>query len=138
MRQPREHLATVAVLVVLLTGCAPTGETVPEPETSRPPFQTTTPGPVGPSAAPTGSPVSLPDARRTAIEADLAARGVSGEPTFVSAEAITWSSGALGCAQPGQSYTQALIDGMRVIVTVAGESYDYRFGETDQPVLCER
>lgn len=107
-------------------------------ENTRPPFHTTTPGPVGPSAEPSGPLTEVSTAKWTAIEADLAQRGVTGEPTLVTAERVTWSDGALGCPKPGQAYTQALIDGTRVVVTVDGTPYDYRFGDGDTPVLCER
>jgi hypothetical protein len=46
--------------------------------------------------------------------------------TVVSAEARTWSDGSLGCPEPGMYYTQALVDGYQVIVSVGGKEYDYR------------
>ena len=98
---------------------------MPEQSSSRPPFQTTTPGAI----APTGTPADVPADRWTAIEDDLAARGVTGTPELVSAEQVTFTDGSLGCAEPGQSYTQALVDGMRVVVSVDGTTYDYRLGE---------
>lgn len=100
----------------------------------RPPFQTTTPGPI----ATPGTSATVPVARWDAIVADLAGRGVTGTPTLVSAAHVTWNNGALGCPTPGQSYTQAIIDGMRVIVSVDDSRYDYRFGTTDVPRLCQR
>lgn len=100
---------------------------------TRPPFQTTTPGPIAPS----GTPTTVPTAKWDAIVADLADRGAA-SPALVSATAVTWPNGALGCPQPGQSYTQALVDGMQVIVTADGTTYDYRFGTGDTPQLCER
>lgn len=105
--------------------------------TSRPPLPTSTAGPLS-SVAPTGVPVDVPAARWDAILADLATRSVSTEPVLVSSEAITWRDGSLGCGSPGQTYTQALIDGMRVVVTVDGTPYDYRFGAGDTPTLCEK
>ena len=103
------------------------------PSSSRPPFQTVSPVPTDSAAA-----VDVPPARWNAIVADLAARGVDGVPTLVSATAQTWPTGALGCPKPGASYTQAVVEGMQVIVEVDGIAYDYRFGRTDEPVLCER
>ncbi len=100
-------------------------------------FQTTTPGPISPSLAPTGAPADVPEARWDAIVDDLAARGITGTPDVVSAENVTFSDGSLGCPQPGVSYTQALVDGMRVIVAVDDVQYDYRFGRGDAPKLCE-
>lgn len=103
-------------------------------ESTRPPFRTTTPGAI----APTGTPTEVPAARWTAIATDLTSRGISGEPVLVSAESVTFSDGSLGCASPGQSYTQAQVDGMRVVVMADGKTYDYRFGAGDDPKLCTR
>jgi len=123
-------------LLLSLTACA-TGTPMaddPTPSTSsRPPFATTTPGPVGP----TGAAVGLPAERWDAVVADLAARGVSGTPELVSAETVTWPNGALGCPKPGTSYTQALVEGMRVLVRSGEATYDYRFGQGTAPLLCE-
>lgn len=107
-----------------------------QPEGSRVPFQTTTPGPIEP-VTPSGTPTDVPQERWDAIVADLEDRGVSGAPELVSATAVVWSSGALGCPQPGATYTQALVAGMQVIVDVDGTTYDYRFGKGDAPMLCE-
>jgi hypothetical protein len=82
--------------------------------------------------------VAVPPARWQAILDDLAGRGVTGTPELVSSEAVTFSNGALGCPQPGKSYTQALVEGMRVVVRVADMVWDYRFGTTDTPKLCQR
>ena len=123
------------MLLLLLTACS-TGGPMTDPTTpssSRPPFATTTPGPVGPS----GTPADVSPEKWDALATDLAERGVAGEPVLVSAEAVTWPNGALGCPKPGTSYTQAVVDGMRVVVEVDGMSYDYRFGRGDAPVLCE-
>ena len=108
-----------------------TEPSTPSPS-ERPPFLTATPGPVGPS----GTPTEVPPARWDAITSDLGERGVSGEVVLVSAEQVTWPNGALGCPQPGNSYTQSLVDGMRVVVSAAQQTYDYRFGTGDVPLLC--
>lgn len=130
-------LASVIVVVSLLTACA-SGGAMPDPTSPNPSptdrFETTTPGPIAPS----GTPTEVPDARWDAITADLTARGVAGTPEVVSAEAVTFSDGSLGCPEPGKSYHQALVDGMRVVVSVDDVTYDYRFGAGDSPKLCER
>lgn len=133
MRRP--ILAAAGLIVLLsLTACATGGPmTDPTPSSSRPPFETTTPGPIGPSGAPT----EVSTAQWDAILADLAHRGVEGEPEVVSAQAVSWPNGALGCPKPGMSYTQAVVDGAQVVVSVEGTTYDYRFGRSDAPVLCE-
>ena len=98
--------------------------------TGRPTFQTVSP-------APTATPASVPPARWQAIVDDLAARGVKASPELVSAEQVTWNDSSLGCPSPGVTYTQALVDGLRVVVTADGTRYDYRFGKGDKPKLCQ-
>lgn len=48
------------------------------------------------------------------------------EVVLVSCAEVTWPDGSLGCPQPGMLYPQALVDGYRVIVRVAGQDLDYR------------
>ena len=79
-----------------------------------------------------------PTEQMDAIRADLEARGVAGsELTLVEARKITWNNGALGCPQPGAQYTQALVDGWWILVKVGDTTYDYRFGDSSSPMLCE-
>lgn len=130
--------AALILFAFALTACAP-GAPMADPTpsasaSSRPPFQTTAPGVIGP----TGAPVDVPAVKWDALVADLDARGITATPELVSAEAVVFNDGSLGCASPGQSYPQAQVDGMRVIVTADGQTYDYRFGMGDQLVLCTR
>jgi hypothetical protein len=100
---------------------------------SRPPFHT---APPLPSA--TGTPAQVPPHRWAAILGDLQQRGAPTDNVqLVSARLVTWNNGSLGCPKPGQVYTQALVDGMQVVVSVLGQQYDYRFGANDTPKLCE-
>lgn len=138
MRRTPIALSALVALALTTSACA-TGAPVSDPTptasaSTRPPFQTTTPGAIGP----TGVPVEVPAPKWAALVSDLESRGVTAAPELVSAEAVTFSDGSLGCASPGQSYTQAQIDGMRVIVTADGTTYDYRFGTGDQLILCTR
>lgn len=138
MRRTLTLTAFTVAAAFALAGCAagagspgsPSSE--PTPSATRTPFQTTTPGAIAPS----GTPTTVPAARWDAIVSDLADRGVTAEPELVSAEAVTFADGSLGCATPGQSYTQAQIDGMRVVVTADGQSFDYRFGTGETLILC--
>lgn len=72
--------------------------------------------------------------------ADLASRlGVDSEVIeVVSVEEVTWRNGSLGCPQPGMFYTQALVDGLRIVLAVAGRGYHYHQGGQGEPFLCER
>ena len=54
----------------------------------------------------------------------------------ISAHAVTWSDGSLGCPMPGMMYTQALVPGYRVRIRAGGKELDYHAGRTGAPVLC--
>ncbi len=54
----------------------------------------------------------------------------------VSQEAVTWRDGSLGCAQPGMLYTQALVEGSRVVLRVDGADYEYHSGGHAEPFHC--
>ncbi|HQY99091.1 MAG TPA: hypothetical protein PKV13_08575 [Propionicimonas sp.] len=121
-----------AAAVLLLSGCV-----MVEDVNDRPPLQTTS---SLPSATPTAGTDAVPSPMQwDAILSDLAARGVSTDDVrLVSSRTVTWNDGSLGCPKPGSTYTQALVLGMQVIVAVAEVQYDYRFGRSVTPVLCER
>ncbi len=135
-----------ALGLALIAGCSTVGEPMATPEESSPAPSSQAPSPSWPtgrptfqtvSPSPTGAPASVPPARWQAILDDLAARGVTSSPELVSAEQVTWNDSSLGCPSPGVMYTQALVDGLRVVVTADGTRYDYRFGQGDKPKLCQ-
>jgi len=50
---------------------------------------------------------------------------------------VTWSDGALGCPEPDMTYTQALVEGYRIVLDAGGQQLVYH-GEIGQdPFLCE-
>jgi hypothetical protein len=55
----------------------------------------------------------------------------------LSAERVTWSDGSLGCPQPGEMYTQALIEGYRIILDVDGQEVHYHGTPDEPPFYCE-
>ena len=73
-----------------------------------------------------------------AVLADAAAR--TGEPPtsleIVSAAAVTWADGSLGCPQPGMNYTMALVPGYRIQVRAAGQVLDYHASRRGYFTLC--
>ena len=82
---------------------------------------------------------ALPAAIIDPIVADAAAR-LSVDPAtvkIVSAEARTYGDGSLGCPQPGEMYTQALVDGYQVVVEVNGTQLDYRGSGPGRFRVCE-
>ncbi|MFP4148674.1 MAG: hypothetical protein ACLFUG_09835 [Nitriliruptoraceae bacterium] len=74
----------------------------------------------------------------TIATADAAERaGVAEEDvTFISMEFVTWSDGALGCPEPDRTYTQALVDGYRIVLEAGGERYVYHGAVGDDPFHC--
>lgn len=60
------------------------------------------------------------------------------ELTVRRSEATTWSDGSLGCPQPGEAYTQAIVEGYWVeLVAPDGTVLDYRVGNAGYFKLCE-
>ena len=87
---------------------------------------------------PPSNPNSAPETVVDKAILDLVARtGVSADSvTVIVAEAKTWPDGSLGCPQPGMSYTQALVDGSRVLLEAEGRLYAYHAGPDGEPFLC--
>ncbi|MEX0795205.1 MAG: hypothetical protein WD274_00775 [Acidimicrobiia bacterium] len=135
----------LAVGAIALAACGEAGEppatTLAEVTTTSEQTATTAP-PTVESTMPEIPPSNPDTAPETVVDKailDLVARtGVSPESvTIVAAEAKTWSDGSLGCPQPGMSYTQALVDGSRVLLEADGRLYDYHAGSDGEPFLCE-
>jgi hypothetical protein len=70
---------------------------------------------------------------------DLATRrGVPLDAVVLVAEQqVTWPSGALGCPRAGMSYTQALVAGGRIVLSVDDVSFFYHSGRTGAFFYCE-
>ena len=88
-----------------------------------------------------GSSTSTPEPADGPVEqakADLAKRlGVdAGQLTVVSSSEVTWPDGSLGCPEPGMNYTQALVQGSRIILEAGGKQYHYHSGGSRPPFLC--
>lgn len=71
--------------------------------------------------------------------ADLAGQtGV--EPSaieVVSHEEVTWRDGSLGCPQPGRMYTQALVQGYRIVLNVEASHVVYHGATGKPPFRCD-
>lgn len=85
------------------------------------------------------SPASRPPTDVVRATEDLAAslEVDPAEVEVVAVEEVTWRNGSRGCAQPGDSYTQALIDGSRITLRVGGTTYEYHSGGSRPPALCK-
>lgn len=47
-----------------------------------------------------------------------------------------WPDGSLGCPQEGELYTQALVDGTQIFLSVGDRLYDYRADSDGNVKLC--
>ena len=59
------------------------------------------------------------------------------EIELVSMEEVTWRDGSLGCPKPGMAYTQALVNGTLIVLSVDLRQYRYHSGRGGTPFLCE-
>ncbi|MGH8945037.1 MAG: hypothetical protein ACRDVL_02680 [Acidimicrobiia bacterium] len=55
---------------------------------------------------------------------------------LISIEAVTWRDGSLGCPEPGKFYTQALVEGHRIVLGYQERVYLYHSGDVRDPFLC--
>lgn len=65
--------------------------------------------------------------RSTTAQADI---------KVISAEAVTWSDGSLGCPTPGMMYTQALVPGFRIVLQAGEQTLNYHSMSRGKPVFC--
>ncbi|MBW3666315.1 MAG: hypothetical protein KY394_01840 [Actinobacteria bacterium] len=121
------------LMVALLAACGEAGDVVQTTGPNETTITETTEDDTDPEHEAEFAPVIEP------ARADLATRlGVEESSIEVAtAEAVTWSDGSLGCPQPGMFYTQALVEGSRVVLRHDDRFYDYHAGADDEPFLCE-
>lgn len=123
---PLFALMFALVLALVLSGCGG-DDSATDPQED----------PVPTSSSPDVPGAGSPDVRQAvtdlAATLDLAAEDVS----VVDVEEVTWRDGSLGCAEKGMSYTQALVDGQRIVLEVDGTRYEYHAGAGRGPFLCE-
>lgn len=109
--------------VLLLTGCgADNGSRIPEEETVS-----TSPVPGADSPVVSRAKSDLAD--RLGIEVE--------EVSVLRVEEVTWRDGSLGCARKGMAYTQALVDGQRIVLAVDAKEYEYHSGGRTEPFYCD-
>ncbi len=127
--------ATVLAAGALLTGCGT--ETGSSPEAGGSP---TAPAETAPEESPEGGMGVDPmrPAQEQAVD-DLAPRldVDPGAIEVVAVEDVSWPDGSLGCPEPGQMYTQAVVEGVRVLLAHDGTEYAYHSGGDREPFLCE-
>lgn len=148
----KKLIMLTAITALALSACASgdangsEGETLP----TVPPSASETTVPENPQVEPGDSPPpsggegqDLPgtdvDAMVDTAVADLADRlSVDTHSiTVVSVESVTWRDGSMGCPEPGMSYTQALVEGVRVELTIDGTSHWYHQGGSNDIRYCD-
>ncbi|WP_159619236.1 hypothetical protein [Ruania rhizosphaerae] len=137
------RIAAIIAASLLLVGCGASAED-PDANTLGPDDSTSAESTTDGATADTDPQQSwderygdLSDQERAAVE-DLAERlslpyyRIFPQPL----EEVTWPNGAIGCPAPGQSYTQALVEGYRLILTHDGEEYAYHAAEDGELFYC--
>ena len=111
----------------LLAGCS--SQPSPPPASSSPP--------------PGSSSTASPDARKTAFRA--AANELSRQVNApvdsiagVSQDETTWNDSCLGCPQTGESCSQVLTPGYRVVLRVSDATYEYHTDLGGRAKLCSQ
>ncbi len=56
--------------------------------------------------------------------------------TVVSVENVRWNNGALGCPQPDMAYTQAIVEGYRIVLEHDGKRHAFHGRTGADPFLC--
>ena len=117
-------LIAPAVMLLMLVGCASGGTDEPADESAG---TASDDAPAATSDDMEGF-GDIPADLLRAIVVDASERtgATSEEIEVVSAEPAGWNDGSLGCPEPGQLYTQALVDGYRVIIRAGDQELDYR------------
>jgi hypothetical protein len=137
LRAAARAVSAGVVATLLLSGC---GSAAPGSGSATTPSVTTTVT-ARPSASPTAAPDKVVATMNDQVEAAVAdlATGLGVPPsdvTVVSAEAVTWRDGSIGCPKKGMAYTQALVDGYLIVLDVAGTEYRYHSTLTGAPFRC--
>jgi len=132
-------------LVIIMAGCA-SASSSPENDPGTPDrenrLETETPLlQPEPVENPDSTPVvgEVPTDLLEAIIADLISRMDSDRNSIeiLRAQSVIWNDGSLGCPQPGEFYTQSLIEGYWVVLQIGQTQYDYHASDTDYFFICE-
>ncbi len=104
------------------------GEYPPPPATLPPPWAY--PDPVEPSAQ--QNRLIEAAARDLNVQTDVPVDEIE----LVSAEAIVWPNGGLGCPEAGMNYVEVQVEGMVITLRAGGNEFTYHTDGSSQYVLC--
>ena len=127
--------AVLVSIVLAVSGCSTSAESA-EPAAANP---APPPGLLQPPAARGGGSEDLDSRVQMAVSILATRLGVAEQDIrVVTAERVTWPNGSAGCPRPGMSYTQALVDGYRVVLGYGSGEYHYHGRKGADPFYCER
>lgn len=129
----------LALVAIVAVGCSSSGAASPAGSLQVRPDVSFDPPPTAPTS---NAPVTgeVPEPVLQAIQQQLLidVPGVDiAAATVVTAEAVEWSDGSLGCPERGMLYTQVITPGYHVVISVDGVEYDYRATDAGQVRLCK-
>jgi hypothetical protein len=134
MMHAMRRLSLLLVTAAVVAACGGTAQPPDAEETAVDPSPSSSP-----SSSPSPPPSSAPaDAVRAAEDLAATLDVAVDEVEVVSTEEVTWRDGSRGCAKPGEMYTQALVDGLRIMLRAGGRTYEYHSGGSQPPMLCEK
>lgn len=117
----------------------PRGEPAPPPDEADPapdapparPIEEANVGAVPPEAWPSDPRVAK---AKTVLST---AQGVpESSLVVVSVHNVQWNNGAMGCPQPDMSYTQAIVEGYRIVIEYDGTRYSLHGRTGGEPFVC--
>jgi hypothetical protein len=124
-------------MILVAAACSDAGQPTSQPTSMPTPAVSTFDTEPPPDTTAVDTVGGVPSLAEQAV-LDLAGRlGIAPEAIdVVVAEAVTWRNGSLGCPEPGMAYTQALVNGFRVVLGVDGVDYAYHSGRGRPPFYC--
>jgi hypothetical protein len=137
--QPLSIFLLFLAFSAFLVGCAAESASTPDRQDRIP--EETLPPELEKVETPDADPIlgEVPDEILEKIIADLLARTNNDRESVdvLRAQSVIWNDGSLGCPQPGEFYTQSLVEGYWVLLKAGEREYDYRASETGYFFLCE-
>ena len=138
---PLLRFTAIAALGLAVLACSSAGGTT-SPAAPSPSIRPAPSFSARPTIAPSAAPITgeVPADVLTAVRAELSSSSGldAANAEVVRAEAVDWPDGSMGCPVPGMMYTQQIVPGYQVVLTLDGKTYDYRVAaETGTIVRCE-
>src|ERR1051325_8682617 len=120
----RRVLLIVAILMMVITACAPEAAATEEATS------------VDEQPTPTHIPVDLTPAQRAAMNALMEQLNLTADKIkLVSTEAVTWPNGCLGIVRMGVMCTQNEVSGFKIILEVDGQKYEFHANQDGSVVM---